>query len=100
LKFKGRKFHIEKIPLKTVRPFLMEEVSLSNYPSLRPTDGQAVQTFLAKKIDDLIQKAQMSHWQTSQNVSSSLTEKAPLLPLIRLKVKLTYPPMSYLWKVL
>lgn len=88
LRLKGRKFSLEKIPLKTVRPFLIEDICLSKFSQLRPTDTQALQAFLSRKIEDLILQSQSDWRRQITHKPDQRTEKLAPLPLIRLKVSL------------
>jgi double-strand break repair protein MRE11 len=45
----GTDFKLEKIPLKTVRPFITEDVVLQAQPGLRPTDEKGMLHFLTNK---------------------------------------------------
>eukprot|EP00051_Salpingoeca_urceolata_P001980 m.45836 g.45836 ORF g.45836 m.45836 type:complete len:714 (+) comp11810_c0_seq2:129-2270(+) len=71
----GKKFMFEKLPLKTVRPFVMEEVALADQ-DLEPTEKDKIEEFLMDKVQDLVDKA---------NRRQRVHEK--LLPLVRLKVE-------------
>ena len=46
----SKDFRIEKIRLKTVRPFVMDEVVLKEVNYLRPTDLKGVNDFLVDKV--------------------------------------------------
>lgn len=54
LRVKGRKMNMQKLPLRTVRQFFMEDVVLANYPSLfnpdNPKVTQAIQSFCLEKV--------------------------------------------------
>ncbi|KAF9181913.1 Double-strand break repair protein mre11a [Haplosporangium sp. Z 767] len=56
LKISKGKFNIQKIRLKTVRPFVMSDVVLSDH-QLDPTDQQKVNSFISRKVRDLIRQA-------------------------------------------
>ena len=66
-------FLMEPVKLKTVRPFLLESLSLAN-TGIHPQDNEKVESYLAGKVMNLIERAKRD----SEN------EK---LPLIRLKVR-------------
>ena len=67
---------MEAIPLKTVRPFLMDSVLLSK-TGLHHLDDKAVDRYLAEKVRMLIAQA------------TTKFEGNTKLPLIRLKVSCT-----------
>ncbi|KAG8299014.1 Double-strand break repair protein mre11a [Homalodisca vitripennis] len=74
-----KEFNVEKIKLKTVRPFVMDSLNLSNC-TLNRTDGllsDEVQLYLTERVEDLVRRSQ-----------DQLTghRKQPTLPLIRLRV--------------
>lgn len=54
LRIKGRKMNMQKLPLRTVRQFFMEDVVLANHPSLfnpdNPKVTQAIQSFCLEKV--------------------------------------------------
>lgn len=49
LKICKGKFNIQKIRLKSVRPFIMGDVTLSDH-QLDPTDQQKVNSFISKRV--------------------------------------------------
>ena len=65
-------FKMESIKLRTVRPFLLESVSLSS-TGIHPQDNDRVESYLTGKVEDLIDRAK----------KDSDNDK---LPLVRLKV--------------
>lgn len=69
-------FRLQAIELKTVRPFVMEEITLKD-TDLDPHEPQLVIEYLAEKVEELITQAE------KQSHSSTRT---PTKPLIRLKV--------------
>eukprot|EP01129_Flabellula_baltica_P005317 TRINITY_DN1916_c0_g1_i1.p1 TRINITY_DN1916_c0_g1~~TRINITY_DN1916_c0_g1_i1.p1 ORF type:complete len:658 (+),score=153.95 TRINITY_DN1916_c0_g1_i1:29-2002(+) len=74
-----KKFRMEYIPLKTVRPFVIDDIILSEQ-NLDSDDPDSVPEFLASKVEEMIQKA-------INNYTGSL-QPMPL-PLIRLRVEYT-----------
>lgn len=54
LRIKGRKMNMQKLPLRTVRQFFMEDVVLANHPNLfnpdNPKVTQAIQSFCLEKV--------------------------------------------------
>nr|BAE27000.1 unnamed protein product [Mus musculus]BAE27119.1 unnamed protein product [Mus musculus]BAE40140.1 unnamed protein product [Mus musculus] len=55
LRIKGRKMNMQKLPLRTVRRFFIEDVVLANHPNLfnpdNPKVTQAIQSFCLEKVD-------------------------------------------------
>ncbi|XP_022189664.2 double-strand break repair protein MRE11 [Nilaparvata lugens] len=80
LKVYKKKFELEPIKLRTVRPFVMETVVLSktNIPYISNKASEAVQKFLTERVNILIQTA---------NSQRSGDPRQPKLPLIRLRVE-------------
>lgn len=70
-------FRLQAIELKTVRPFVMEEVVLKE-ADLDPGEPQHVIEYLAEKVEELIAKA---------DKQSPHAPRTPTKPLIRLKVE-------------
>lgn len=81
LRIKGRKMNMQKLPLRTVRQFFMEDVVLANHPSLfnpdNPKVTQAIQSFCLEKIEEMLDNAERERLGTPQQ---------PEKPLIRLRV--------------
>lgn len=87
----GREFKTENIRLKTVRPFVMDEIVLQNDPEMKKVaknDNNRTQItkFLIKKIEGMIARAN-SEWLEAQ----ADDDAEPPLPLIRLRVEYTAP---------
>ncbi|KAJ3277861.1 Double-strand break repair protein mre11a, partial [Borealophlyctis nickersoniae] len=83
LRIKGTEFQMQKIRLKTVRPFILDEVALKDVSGLRPTDLRMVNEFLHDKVNELIDKA-LEEW---TEVNPGVPEAEFPKPLIRLKVE-------------
>lgn len=85
LEITGKSFQMKPIVLKSSRPFVMGDVSLSAaQPPLNPQDVKSIEKFLCTKIDELIETAKQE-WITRQ--AESFDPNAPIpLPLVRLKV--------------
>lgn len=77
-------FSMEKVRLKTVRPFQMSEVILSNVEGLSPSDGKKCHQHLVEEVNELIRRAEIE-WEEVHAGASELP--AMPLPLIRLKVE-------------
>ncbi|CAH6777443.1 double-strand break repair protein MRE11 [Phodopus roborovskii] len=93
LRVKGRKMNMQKLPLRTVRQFFMEDVVLANHPSLfnpdNPKVTQAIQSFCLEKIEEMLENAER------ERLGNSLQ---PEKPLIRLRVDYSggFEPFSVL----
>ncbi|RKP05540.1 Mre11 DNA-binding presumed domain-containing protein [Thamnocephalis sphaerospora] len=83
LHIQGTKFTMEKIPLRTVRPFVMQDVSLSAVHGLRPSDEKGVAEYLTDKVNRMIDEAH-SNWEAARG-NGAAQEECPK-PLIRLRV--------------
>ncbi|XP_059123322.1 double-strand break repair protein MRE11 [Peromyscus eremicus] len=93
LRIKGRKMNMQKLPLRTVRQFFMEDVVLANHPSLfnpdNPKVTQAIQSFCLEKIEGMLENAER------ERLGNPLQ---PEKPLIRLRVDYSggFEPFSVL----
>ncbi|KAG0040995.1 Double-strand break repair protein mre11a [Podila clonocystis] len=106
LKICKNKFSIEKIRLTSVRPFIMGDVTLADH-DLDPTKPNKVNSFISKRIRDLVQEAK-DDWiakngrasrkrrMYSEGIDSEQEEAAPEAndgeidvpkPLVRLRVE-------------
>ena len=91
----GRDFAVETIRLKTVRPFVMKEVVLSEEKGLKALAKKAnnrteITQFLTKIVDDMIAQA-YEEWSSAQGDEEQADDEVPPLPLIRLRVEYTAP---------
>lgn len=91
LNITGRQFVVDKIPLKTVRPFVMREIALSTdrrFKGLdkKPDNRHDIIKRLMAIVEEMIEEAK-SEWKTLHQVE----DEEPPLPLIRLKVEYTAP---------
>lgn len=85
LEITGKSFQLKPIVLKSSRPFVMGDVSLSAaQPPLNPLDIKSIEKFLSAKIDELIETGKQE-WITRQGDTFNPEIPAPL-PLVRLKV--------------
>lgn len=87
----GTTYELEKIRLKTVRPFVMKEVTLSNCGIAPGRDAWSeISKYLSMEIDGMIDKANAEwlaeHGYTEEDVEAG-SGVAPPLPLIRLRVE-------------
>ncbi|KAJ3719144.1 Metallo-dependent phosphatase-like protein [Lentinula guzmanii] len=88
-----KEFQIEPLPLRTVRPFVIEEVVLSEVAEEEGfdlSDQIEISKFLKAKVNALIVKAE-EEWQdrSAEIVKEGGEDLKPMLPLIRLKVETT-----------
>ncbi|CAK7563604.1 MAG: meiotic recombination [Sporothrix epigloea] len=95
----GREFTVEKIPLKTVRPFVTREIVLASEPKFKDLakkrDNRAELTRrLMVVVEEMIEEAH-AEYQTLHPDSNSgdvdCDDDGAPLPLIRLKVEYTAP---------
>lgn len=90
ISIKGKAYSIEPIRLRTVRPFVIGEVSLQEEGFVAgPASKEDISKFLAAKIETLIDQANEEYLQASDNkVTAASSEEAARgpLPLIRLRV--------------
>ncbi|KAI8811120.1 Mre11 DNA-binding presumed domain-containing protein [Cladochytrium replicatum] len=93
LSIQGREFTIEKIRLKTVRPFVTDEVILGEVePRLRPTDQKGAARFLTDTINEMIQRAKNEYREVNRaenqtDGNAEISDAEIPLPLVRLKVE-------------
>lgn len=87
LSIRDREFKMRKIPLKSVRPFVMKELSLSDFDELDPKrkNKADVIALLMEKVEEAIAEAK-TQWTELQEDAETETETEPPLPLIRLRV--------------
>ena len=95
LSITGRDFAVEPIRLKTVRPFVMREVVLSEEKGFKALAKKAnnrteITQFLMKIVDDMITEA-YEEWTSAQGDEEQADDEVPPLPLIRLRVEYTAP---------
>nr|XP_060159913.1 double-strand break repair protein MRE11 isoform X2 [Globicephala melas] len=93
LRIKGRKMNMQKIPLRTVRQFFVEDVVLADHPDIfnpdNPKVTQAIQSFCLEKIEEMLENAERERLGNSRQ---------PEKPLIRLRVDYSggFEPFSVL----
>lgn len=95
LSITGRDFTVEPIRLKTVRPFVMREIVLSEEKEAMKVAKIAnnrtkLTEFLTSIVDDMIKQA-IDEWRAAQGDEDQDDEENPPLPLIRLRVEYTAP---------
>ncbi|EPY49675.1 Rad32 nuclease [Schizosaccharomyces cryophilus OY26] len=86
----GRDFFMEKIRLRTVRPFVMKDIVLSEVQSIPPMvdNKREVLTYLISQVEEAIEEANQQWLEAQGDDPAVLNEKHPL-PLIRLRVDYT-----------
>ncbi|ETR97482.1 DNA repair exonuclease, partial [Trichoderma reesei RUT C-30] len=89
----SKTFKVDKIPLKTVRPFVTREISLSQEKRFKGLDKKKdnkheVTLRLMEIVEEMIATAN-AEWEAIQTDDEALEERP--LPLIRLKVEYTAP---------
>ncbi|KAF9260760.1 DNA repair exonuclease [Marasmius fiardii PR-910] len=89
----GKEFSLSPIPLRTVRPFVIEEVILSELADdegFDLSDQIAISKSLKSKVNILIEQAnQLWDDRNAKAVAEGEEELSPMLPLVRLKVDTT-----------
>ncbi|KAI0249783.1 DNA repair exonuclease [Lactifluus subvellereus] len=93
LKIQGKEFELVPIPLRTVRPFVMDEILLTEVAEeegFNVTDQMEVTKYLKLRVTELINKAN-DIWdqRNAQAVQDGEAELARMLPLVRLRVDTT-----------
>ncbi|KAF4008801.1 hypothetical protein G4228_000203 [Cervus hanglu yarkandensis] len=93
LRIKGRKMNMQKIPLRTVRQFFMDDVVLADHPDIfnpdNPKVTQVIQNFCLEKVEEMLENAERERLGNSRQ---------PEKPLIRLRVDYSggFEPFSVL----
>lgn len=95
LSITGRDFSVETIRLKTVRPFVIREIVLSEEETAvkvakKANNRTELTVFLTRIIDDMIKQA-YEEWKAAQGDEDEADDEIPPLPLIRLRVEYTAP---------
>lgn len=90
LNIRNSEYSIEPIKLKTVRPFIMEEVSLSKERFISgPASKDDISKFLTYKVEELIKNANDQFVESNREMFKSSNadyDKNIPLPLVRLRV--------------
>jgi double-strand break repair protein MRE11 len=97
VKVKGRNFVSEKIPLKTVRPFIFKEIVLADEPELRnvwkkTNNRTEISRHLKNVIGEMVDQAGRE-WlsQQTQEDLAAMQDPNPPRPLVRLRVDYAAP---------
>ncbi|KDQ32941.1 hypothetical protein PLEOSDRAFT_1080378 [Pleurotus ostreatus PC15] len=93
LQIQGKEFQLTPIPLRSVRPFVIEEVTLldvAEEEGFDIDDQMAITKYLKRKVNELIVQAN-TQWEqrNAQAIEEGEEELPKMLPLIRLKVDTT-----------
>lgn len=91
----GKDFKVEPIRLKTVRPFLIKDITLSEEKEAmklvkKNNNGPALTRFLEGVVEGMIKEA-MKEWEEAQGDEERDEDDKPPLPLIRLRVEYSAP---------
>ncbi|KAJ7845927.1 Metallo-dependent phosphatase-like protein [Mycena leptocephala] len=93
LQIQGKEFEMTPIPLRTVRPFVIESVVLSEIAEeegLNLSDQMEITKFLKNKVNALIDQANAQWDERNARAVEDGEEPLPtMLPLVRLKVDTT-----------
>ncbi|KZT01347.1 DNA repair exonuclease [Laetiporus sulphureus 93-53] len=93
LNIQGKEFELTPIPLRTVRPFVLDEVVLTEVAEEEGFDlgdRMAITKFLKKRVNELIEKANALWDERNQRAVDEGEEALPrMLPIVRLKVDTT-----------
>lgn len=95
LSITGQDFQSEKIPLRTVRPFVTRDIILREEPGMatvakKESNRTAITRHLTGIVEEMITEAKAS-WADAQAEDQSAVNSDPPLPIIRLKVEYTPP---------
>ncbi|KLT40250.1 DNA repair exonuclease [Cutaneotrichosporon oleaginosum] len=89
LSIQGDKFQIAEVPLKTVRPFEIDDLELGEEAErdgnkIKLDDKDTISAYLREKVEELIAKARRAWKETHDEETEEM-----MLPLIRLRVETT-----------
>ncbi|KAI9774343.1 MAG: meiotic recombination [Geoglossum simile] len=92
----GRDFKVEKFRLKTVRPFVMKEIILSEEKTLKglaKKDNNRTQLtqYLVEVVENLIEEAKNEWLEIQEDDDDEDEEREVPLPLVRLRVEYSSP---------
>ncbi|KAI7896607.1 Metallo-dependent phosphatase-like protein [Mucor mucedo] len=89
LTIEGGTYQLDKIRLKTVRPFQFTSVVLAQVDSLRPNDRESTEVYIEGIIEALIERAK-NEWEEQQQEDSGIQPSMDMpKPLIRIRVDYT-----------
>ncbi|KAL6940567.1 hypothetical protein ACO0QE_004474 [Hanseniaspora vineae] len=91
----NQEYSVIPLPLNTVRPFIMEDISLSNFKELETHNKLQIQRFLLKTVDQLIKRANQESERRIIETTGLIDREEILnqipLPLIRIRVDYSCP---------
>lgn len=93
----GKEFRSEPIRLKSVRPFVTRDITMSDFRELKdlahePDNKSRITQFLMKIVDELIEEANQSWRELHRDSDEEMDEEdEPPLPLVRLRIESTPP---------
>ncbi|CAG8475965.1 4186_t:CDS:10 [Ambispora gerdemannii] len=85
LTIKGTNYELNKVRLRSIRPFIVDEIDLTSIDDLSRDKTKEIQDLLADKVNEMIQKA-TAEWKALYRPDESADAETPPFPLIRLKV--------------
>ncbi|EJD52009.1 DNA repair exonuclease [Auricularia subglabra TFB-10046 SS5] len=93
LKVCGKEFSLEPIPLRSVRPFVLDEIVMAEVAEeegIDLSDQMEINKYLRQRINQLIERAN-EDWEQRNAAAVAAGEQPlqPMLPLVRLKVDTT-----------
>jgi double-strand break repair protein MRE11 len=96
LSITGREFKCEPIPLKTVRPFVMKEIILSEEKQAqklarKENNRTELTRFLMILVEELIEQAKAEWLAMQEDVEEEDEDLEVPLPLVRLRVEISTP---------
>ncbi|KAF5392723.1 hypothetical protein D9757_000826 [Collybiopsis confluens] len=92
LSIHDKEYGLELLPLRSVRPFVIEEVALSEVAEEEGfdlSDQIQISKYLKGKVNELIEKANEQWTERNAEAIKAGEKLEPMLPLIRLKVDTT-----------
>jgi len=97
LQIQGKEFQLTPLPLRTVRPFVLEEVVLADEEGVDLNDQMEITKFLKAKVNTLIDQAnQLWDERNDHALEDGEPELPRMLPLVRLKVPTFGSPCSFI----
>ncbi|KAJ1985378.1 meiotic recombination [Dimargaris verticillata] len=90
LAIQGTQYHLKKVRLAHVRPFVIQDIVLQDVPGLEPFHETGTMDYLIRKTDELIEVA-ITQWLTELGQGFDCASLSPSLatmarPLVRLRV--------------
>ncbi|AGO10952.1 AaceriAFR553Cp [[Ashbya] aceris (nom. inval.)] len=87
----GERPRLVPLPLTTVRPFIMEDISLKDVEGLKPHDKEAIAKYLVEQVERLIERARTMCIERLRAARRE-EDSEVMLPLIRLRVNYSAGP--------